>query len=107
MTAYYILRPVSYTDCKERCSYTIYSLDRQPASSSAISNHIAQLTKRRIGTCDEILYAVKHPNSTYPYFRIEEVAEMITFITNDLGYTIHIELTKLLRSQWENSFVIV
>ena len=101
---YYIIYPIPYSNkCRDE-TYTIYVVQNQPQSGSILSGLTDTLVKKRFYDCDEIIYPIKNPNGTYPYFKIDETALLLTYLTST-GLTIDTDMTNLARSQHKHALV--
>ena len=105
MPDYFIVYPTPYSTKCYNSSWTIYVVETQPASGTALSGKTDTLVKKRIDDCDKIIYPIKNPNNSgYPYFKIGETSALLTYL-GSLGLTLDTDLTTLTRSQYRHAFV--
>jgi hypothetical protein len=101
---YYILYPIPYSNkCKDE-THTIYVVQNQPPNGSILSGLTDTLVKKRFYDCDEIIYPIKNPNGSYPYFKIDETSLLLTYLSS-VGLNIDTDMTVLARSQHQHALV--
>lgn len=105
MLQYFIIKPTHYSTKCANDSHTIYVLENQPQPGTILNGKTDTLVKKRIFDCDEIIYPIKNPNNNgYPYFKIEETAKILTYLSS-LGLKLDKDLTLLTREQYRNCYV--